>query len=229
MLRTLHIASLLLAAGLLGTAACAGEPAGREIDLLAPLAQPDGGGVWQAFHEPDAKLADVWQLDGGILTCKGTPKGYLYTTKNYTDFILTLEWRWPPQGKAGNGGVLLRITGKDKIWPKSLEAQINAGQAGDFWGLDGYALTGPAERLKTADNPQFGKLTNLKKTEAVERTPGEWNQYEITARGDTVTLKINGKIVNKATGCAATPGRICLTAEGDPIQFRNVKLIALDK
>jgi hypothetical protein len=229
MLRTLHITSLLLAAIALGTSAPATEPTGREIDLLAPLQQPNAGGVWKAFHEGDAKLADVWKLDGGVLTCKGTPKGYLYTTKSYTDFILKLEWRWPPQGKAGNGGVLLRIAGRDKIWPKSLEAQINAGQAGDFWGLDGYALQGPADRLKTVDNPQFGKLTNLRKTETVERPTGEWNQYEITARGETVTLKINGKVVNEATGCAATPGRICLTAEGDPIQFRNVKLIPLDK
>ena len=101
MLRPLHISSLFLAAIVLGTAALAAEPTGREIDLLAPLAKPDAGGVWKAFHEGDAKLADVWKLDDGVLTCKGTPKGYLYTTKNYTDFILKLEWRWPPQGKGG--------------------------------------------------------------------------------------------------------------------------------
>ncbi len=37
-------------------------------------------------------------------------------------------------------------------------------------------------------------------------------------------MKINGRIVNKATGCETTPGKICLTAEGDEIHFRNVQL-----
>jgi hypothetical protein len=198
----------------------------REIDMLAP----DGEVVWKAFHEdPKARFEDVWKVTDGVLICRGTPKGYIHTAKDYTDFVLRLQWRWPPGKPPGNGGVLLRMTGEDRIWPKSLEAQINHGQAGDFWGLAGYALQGPAERFKSLDNPQFGKLTNVAKSQAAEKPAGQWNQYEIVARGDKVTLKINGKVVNEATGCEATPGKICLTAEGDEIHFRNVVLTPLDK
>jgi hypothetical protein len=39
-----------------------------------------------------------------------------------------------------------------------------------------------------------------------------------------VTLEINGQEVNRATGCDVVPGKICLTAEGDEIHFRNVRL-----
>ena len=137
---------------------------------------------------------------------------------------MKLQWRWPPGKKPGKGGVLLRMTGENKIWPKSLEAQINVGDAGDFWGLDGYALSGPAERSRSLEHPRFGKLTNLKKAAAAEKAPGEWNQYEIIVNGDTVTLSINGKQVNKAAGCGLVPGKIVLTAEGDEIHFRNVRL-----
>ena len=158
------------------------------------------------------------------MTCRGTPKGYLATEKDYTNFTLRLQWRWPA-GKPGNGGVLVRTTGPDKFWPKSLEAQINAGQAGDFWGLDGCVLDGPAERMKRIVSPQFGTLTNLMKTAAVEKPAGEWNQYEIVADGPTVTLTINGRTVNRATGCAAIPGKICLTAEGDEILFRRIEFV----
>ncbi len=157
-------------------------------------------------------------------TC-GTPKGYLATEKDYTDFVLRLEWRWPAN-KPGNGGALIRKTGADKIWPKSLEAQINAGQAGDFWGLDGFGLSGPAERSKSLTHPQFGKLTNVLKTAAVEKPAGQWNRYEIVARGGVVTLSINGREVNRAAGCDAVPGKICLTAEGDEYYFRNVEIVA---
>ena len=181
--------------------------------------------AWDYYPaDQQVKLQDAWSIENGVLICKGTPLGYLYTKKDYDDFLLKLDWRWPPDKKPGNGGVLVRMTGEHKIWPKSLEAQLNTGGAGDFWGLDGYNLSGPAERMRTAEHEQFGKLTNLKKTENLEKPPGEWNTYEIIAEGDTVTLIINGRQVNKATECDLNPGPICLTSEGDEIHFRNVEI-----
>ncbi len=182
---------------------------------------------WKFFcAEPATQCGAVWQFKDGVLSCRGTPKGYLYTEKEYSDFVLRLEWRWPAGKKAGSGGVLIRTTGPHKIWPRSLEAQINAGQAGDFWGLDGFQLEGPAERSKSLQHEQFGKLVNVAKSSAVEKPGGAWNQYEITARGAEVTLRINGEVVNRATRCDVAAGSICLTAEGDEIEFRNVELIA---
>jgi len=180
---------------------------------------------WKSFSETaGTRTGDVWRLtDDGVLDCRGTPNGYLCTEKNYTDFVLRLEWQWP-EGKTGKGGVLLRTTGPDKIWPASLEAQLNFPDAGDFWGLDGYRLSGPAERIKQLDHPQFGKLTNLRRAADFERPAGQWNTYEIRASSDTVVLRINGHDVNRATGCAVHPGRICLTSEGSRIRFRRIEL-----
>jgi hypothetical protein len=189
--------------------------------------QNDDGQIegWKFYCEKEGTpIADVWKLRDGVLTCQGTPKGYLFTSKDYRNFTLTLEWRWLPDKKPGNGGVLVRMTGKHKIWPKSLEAQLNAGQAGDFWGLDGYHLAGPQERSKSLEHEQFGKLINVQKQTDLEKPAGEWNQYEIIARDGQVTLKVNGKVVNEAQDCDLDAGPICLTAEGDPIQFRNIQL-----
>ena len=181
---------------------------------------------WKSFHEdPAAKTGDVWTLtEDGVLVCKGMPKGYIYTEKDYDNFELTLEFRRPPAKKPGKGGVLIRTTGENKIWPKCLEAQINWPDAGDFWGLVGYTFDGPAERMKVIPESPFGKLTNLKKTVSAEKKPGEWNTYRIVADGPTVTLFINGKQVNQATNCETEPGRIVLTSEGDEIHFRNVRV-----
>jgi hypothetical protein len=182
---------------------------------------------WGFFSEdPAVACGDVWQLDQQVLICRGTPKGYLYTDKAYGDFVLRLQWRWPADQAPGNGGVLVRTTGANKIWPRSLEAQINASQAGDFWGLDGFALAGPADRSEQIEHAQFGRLYHVRKMADLERPAGEWNQYEITAQGPVVTLKINGQPVNEATRCDQAPGRICLTAEGHAIHFRQVELIA---
>ncbi len=182
-------------------------------------------GFWSFYSsDPDSKMNDVWRVEDDILVCSGLPLGYIYSNAEYDDFVLKLEWRWPADKEPGKGGVLIRTVGEHKIWPKSLEAQINAGDAGDFWGLDGYELSGPADRTRSMDNEKFGRLTNVKKTQALEKTAGQWNTYEIIANGDTVTLIINGIEVNKATGCAPSRGRICLTSEGSEIHFRNVEL-----
>ena len=216
--------------GLYGLAPPAARADGP-IELLTTQSASGDLAGWKSYHEdPQAKTADVWRLDAdGVLRCRGTPKGYLYTEKDYTSFVFTLDWRWPPGKKPGNGGVLLRMTAPHKVWPKSLEAQLNAGNAGDFWGLDGYRLAGPTDRLKTLSHPQFGALVNLKKLKALEKTPGQWNRYEIRAEGDSVTLSINGELVNRATGCAATPGKLCITAEGDEIEFRNLQLTPIER
>lgn len=230
MIRPLRVCLLFLLA-----AACtslrAADRSGREIDLLNPPPESSRTTISKSFSEdPKTKFGDVWKYSrDGVLVCKGMPKGYIYTEEDFTNFVLKLEWRWPPGKKPGNGGVLLRMNGSHKIWPKSLEAQINTGDAGDFWGLDGYRLAGPAERSQSLEHPQFGKLTHVKKTEDVEKPAGQWNQYEITADGEIVTLKINGRLVNRATGCEPAPGKICLTAEGDEIQFRNVRLTPIEK
>lgn len=180
---------------------------------------------WACFlDDPEKTMSDVWQLKDGVLICQGTPLGYIYTKQDVRDFKLSLEWRWPPDKAPGKGGVLLRMTGEHRIWPKSLEAQINNGDAGDFWGLAGYELSGDSTRKRTLVHEQFGQLTHLKKTQAQENPPGQWNTYEIVARGKTVTLIINGEQVNQATRCATEPGKICLTSEGNEIHFRNISV-----
>ena len=176
--------------------------------------------------DKDVRMEEVWRVEEGVLICCGNPLGYLYTTQSYQDFKLKLQWRWP-QGKPGKGGVLIRTTGENKIWPKSLEAQINVPDAGDFWGLDGYNLSSSSGELKSLNHDKFGRLTNLKKTKQMENPNGQWNSYEIIAKGDTVTLIINGEIVNKATNCDLDSGTICITSEGSEIHFKNIQITPL--
>ncbi len=224
-----RLSSLALLVALVGMAPAEDCCCTRGVDLFAAEAGPSSDTVWRWFSQDgQTERNQVWQITDGVIVCKGTPLGYLRTNKDYTDFVLTLQWRHPVDLPPGRGGVLVRTTGEDKIWPRSLEAQLNWPQAGAFWGLDGYALTGPAERSKSLVHEQFGKLTNLAKVKDAEKPVGEWNRYEIRVQGDTVILKVNGQVVNRASGCDVVPGGICLTSEGDEIHFRNVRLESLD-
>jgi hypothetical protein len=55
-----------------------------------------------------------------------------------------------------------------------------------------------------------------------EKPAGEWNSFDITCKGNTVEIKVNGLLQNVATNCSLTKGGIGLQAEGSKIQFRNL-------
>jgi putative membrane-bound dehydrogenase-like protein len=185
----------------------------------SPIALFDGTDLngWTFYLEDaNAKMSDVWSVEGGILTCKGRPIGYLRTEADYEDFQLEVEWRFPPGAKPGNSGVLLRMTGPDKVWPKSIEAQLEHRNAGDIWNID--AVDMDVERSRTS-----GRHT-AKEFPSNEKPLGEWNKYVITLSGGDLTLAVNGLVQNRARWCARVPGKICLQSEGAPIQFRNIVL-----
>lgn len=181
---------------------------------------------WTSFHEEaGTRTGDVWTLgNDGVLVCKGTPRGYLYTGQDYGDFTLSFEWRWPPGGEAGKGGVLLRTIGEQKIWPRSLEVQLNAGQAGDFWAIGGYGLSAAPERTEKVSHDQLGELIHVTRLRSVENPAGMWNHGFVRMAGGTVTVGMNGELVNHAMDCDLTPGKLLLTSEGSAIHFRRLRL-----
>jgi hypothetical protein len=180
---------------------------------------------WKIFVDPkfkDVTPEDVWSVKDSVIHCKGKPFGYLITENEYGDYVLTVEWRWPE--KPGNSGVFVHVSGKDQIWPKGVEAQLFHQNAGDFWLVGDFKLKVDKERQDKRTPRHFNRMN---KEQAVEKAPGEWNRYEITCKGDTIKLVVNGKMVNEGTDAEATRGKILLQSEGAPIEFRNIKLKSL--
>lgn len=223
MIRTVALSVLTLTVGASGLVRAAG-PAGEQNlfngkDLTG----------WKAFLvDKNAKLSDVWSVRDGVLICKGTPMGYLSTKRKFKNFKLVVEWRWAPGKKPGNSGVLLRITGKPTMLPNCMEAQLKSGSAGDMYGFQGFKIDGDKKRRRDVPKHKLaGYLRALSKIRGNENKPGEWNRYEIIANGGTVTLFVNGKKVNEATGCDVRSGEIGLQSEGGEVHFRKVTLTPL--
>ncbi len=173
--------------------------------------------------DPNVKMDQVWSVRDGMIVCKGNPAGYIRTEADYQDYILEVDWQWEPSDKGGrNSGVLVRMTGKDMVWPKSLEAQLESDSAGDFWQIEEFPV-------KTAADRKNGR--NTKRTHAgehFEKPIGEWNHYRITVDHGTVVLSVNGTILNEGSEADRVKGHICLQSEGAEIHFKNVRLLPLD-
>lgn len=222
MKRTIVTAALLLAV------AAPWAPGGEKDDGWIKLFNGKNLDGWSVFLDPRSKDADpakTFSVQNGMIVCTGKPYGYLITDKEYGDYVLKVQWRWGPNpGKNPNSGVFVHVVGPNKIWPKAVEAQLAANHAGDFWLVEGFKLKVDASR----QDPKVARHY-VRMKDNVEKPIGEWNQYEITCKGDTIRLVINGQFVNEGTQAELTKGKILLQSEGAPIDFKDVMLKPLSR
>lgn len=200
-------------------------PAANDAGSIMLFNGKDLSGWTCDLDKPGVKMEDVWSVADGVLHCKGRPTGYLITKKkDYKNYQLDFDWRWPT-GKGGNSGLLVHCSTPRAagIWCKSVEVQLMAGDAGDFWAIGDIDLDVENE----AQRHQERRYVNL--TDGTEKPLGQWNHMEVVCRGEEITVTINGVLVNHATKASVTEGAIALQSEGVPIEFRDVKLTPLGK
>jgi len=166
------------------------------------------------FHPPS--LQETWSIKDGVMVNNGKPAGYIRTTADYTNYILRLQFRHLIKG---NSGILLRMVGEDKVWPRSIEAQGQYGHVGDIWNIGKFPMKTDPKRTK-------GRHT-IKMKDSNEKPIGQWNQYEITLDGGELEIKVNDLIQNTATDCWQTPGKIGIQSEGAQLEYRNLVLIPI--
>ena len=164
------------------------------------------------------KLEDTWSVKDGVLHNEGRPRGYIRTKDKFTNFVLRLQFRHLSKG---NGGVLVRMHGEDKVWPKSIEAQGMINNVADIFNIGSFPMKTDPDRTR-------GRRT-VKMHKSNERPMGEWNNYEIVMNGGELEIYVNRLLQNDATECAEIPGHICLQSEGAKMEFRNIVLIPIKK
>jgi len=186
--------------------------------------------VPEADANPD--LPPTFVVQDGLLVSQGQPQGHLITNRSFHDYRLVVEYRW--SGEPGNCGVLVHASTPRrlyKMFPQSIECQMHAGNAGDFWCIgeditvpDMEARRGPRAEW-SVDGDKGRRILNL--TDDSEKPPGEWNQMVIECAGRDITIWGNGDLVNHGTNCTADHGQIALQAEGAKCEFRRVELTPL--
>src|SRR4029078_1824519 len=60
---------------------------------------------WKIHLKDDkADSAKTFSVKDGVIQCTGRPNGYMRTEKEYADYVLRVQWRWPDAARAGNSG-----------------------------------------------------------------------------------------------------------------------------
>ncbi len=173
---------------------------------------------WNLVVENNAVPGEeVFSVKEGVISIKGNPFGYMYTNEKFSNFTLTLEYRWPEE--ASNSGVFILIEEPDNPFPKGIECQLMAGNAGDFVLLNGADLNEYSLPEGVTKRPKFPIIP--KQQLSSEKPTGEWNKMKITVVNGAISVYVNDILQNQATS-TVKEGYIGLQSEGNEVEFRNL-------
>ena len=198
-----------------------------EVKQFKPLFNGKDLSGWYSFLKTKGKNNDVdtiFSVNNGLLKITGKEFGYIVTEKSFTDFHLVVEFKWgekkypPRENKVRDNGICYYVVPTDKVWPRSVECQVQEGDCGDFWLIDSVTAV--------VDGVQQGptKNTRVIKKKDNEKPTGEWNRIEVIAKKGKCTHIVNGVIVNEAENVSLRHGRILIQSEGAETYYRKIDI-----
>ena len=185
----------------------------REMSV-ALFNQKDFSG-WTFCMKDNADPLKTWSVTNGVIHCTGKPIGYLRTTQVYSNYFLTVSWRFVKVApKADNTGILVHIQSPDKVWPQCVQVQGKHDRLGDLFLMEGAEAREHKGMDKNTPVPMRGP--------SAENSVGEWNKAETICMHHHVESFINGKFVNEVTECTLDDGFIGIQSEGGDIEIRSI-------
>ena len=179
--------------------------------------------------DSNVRIRSPFVVRNGMLVSLGEPRGHLISDSSYRNYRLEAEYRFP--GAPGNAGVLVHASTPRalyKMFPRSIEVQMEHGNAGDFWCIL-EDITAPDMERRRGARETWGttegkarRILNL--TDSSEKTLGQWNTMVIEAVGRSIRVWVNGDLVNDGTNATADHGQIAIQSEGSEVELRKLTL-----
>lgn len=166
---------------------------------------------------------DNYEVKDGAIVCKPGKGGTIYTKDEYSDFVARLEIKLPP---GGNNGLAIRYPGEgDTAYVGMCELQVLDDSSPQYGTLDPRQYHGSAYGIVPA-------------VRGYQRPVGEWNYEEVTVKGSTIKVELNGTIIldtdlskvsdymakSAHPGKDRTSGYFGFAGHNDPVMFRNISI-----
>ena len=166
-----------------------------------------------------------YEVKDGAIACKAGKGGTIYTAEEYTDFVVRLEIQIPA---GSNNGLAIRYPGTgDTAYVGMCELQVLDNDAPKYAKLDPRQYHGSAYGMVAAKR---GFL----------KPAGEWNVQEVTVKGSTIKVVLNGETILDCDLCQVdmnevmakkphpgkdrTSGHFGFAGHNDAVLFRNVRI-----
>lgn len=201
------------------------------VEANALLEKADAEGFESVFNGKDLDGWDGpvanYEVENGAIRCKKGTGGTIFTKAEYGDFVARVEFKLPP---GGNNGLAIRYPGSgDTAYVGMCELQVLDTESPKYARLDPRQAHGSAYGMAAAHR-------------GYQRPVGEWNFQEVTVKGSTIKVELNGYVIldtdlSKITeymgksphpGKDRTSGHFGFAGHGDAVEFRNVKIKRLE-
>ncbi len=157
--------------------------------------------------------------DGLLVLNKGA--GWLRSEEAFGDFVLEMDFRFLEKG--ANSGIFVR-TG-----PTSMKDE-------NGWPDNGYQVqckdTITEERalgtMIPYGAPPFKHESDRDAIARAYRPTTQWNHYEITCKGEDLTVRLNGILITTASEIKNLRGHVGIQAEHGHLEFRNIRIQRLN-
>lgn len=165
-----------------------------------------------------------WKTEDGILFTKGGGGGWLSTTAEYSNFLLELDFKLPPEG---NSGVFLRAPHEGDPAYTGMEIQILDDYADKYAHLKAWQYTGSIYGVKAP-------------SETASRKNGEWQHMAVLCSGPRIAVTLNGERVVDASlvdhmdkerthpGLKRRKGYIGLQNHNTRVEYKNIRITELE-
>jgi hypothetical protein len=167
---------------------------------------------------------DGYEVKDGVMICKPSGKGHLFTDKEYSNFVYRFEFKLTP---GANNGIGIRTPKEGDPAFVGMEIQILDDGHPTYKGIKDYQAHGSVYGVIPA------KRGFLKPT-------GEWNSEEITVDGTKVKVVLNGETIvdgdiaeardkgamdgREHPGLKRDKGYIAFCGHGAHLEFRNIRI-----
>jgi hypothetical protein len=183
-------------------------PSAAQQPALNALSASEAAEGWKLLFDGRTQSGWVpsgdadWRLEDGALTAtKGT--GFLVSAADYGDFELRLDY-WA--ATTVNSGIFMRCADPMINLRTCYEVQIGGTSSGLI----------------------AGNITNTAPAPDAPAPTEQWNSLEISAVGDHLMVKLNGKTLVDARDKTHTRGKIALQEGGRGeiglVRFRNIRI-----
>ncbi|MFO1021807.1 MAG: DUF1080 domain-containing protein [Planctomycetales bacterium] len=164
-----------------------------------------------------------YEIKDDAIICKEGKGGVVHTEEDYADFVARVEFKLPP---GGNNGLAIRYPGSgNAAYAGMTELQVLDNEHPMYAKLDPRQYHGSAYGFAPA---QRGYL----------RPTGEWNFEEVTVKGSTIQVELNGTVILKTDlapikeymansphpGKDLTHGFFGFAGHNDPVSFRKISI-----
>lgn len=195
------------------------------------------------------------QMYADVAAGTKVPFGVITSDDSFSRYQPRLEYRWmgkrfaPRENGLRDAGLLYHVRDASKIWPPSVECQIQEGDTGDLIFIRGGGITwmnpdpanAPEGQGDAGMLPENGGVAQwfpsapkiqpyIGRFEEAD-SPTGWNRVEVTVQGaDYAVHTVNGRTIARLLqmtdeqGKPLDSGKICLQLEGAEIAYRNVEV-----